>query len=114
MPSSAPRPCPWAGCTKLIGRRDRYCGEHNRAAEARKPQRMRGRKLQERNERLARANPLCVRCQAKGIVRAAVEWDHIVSLINGGVDEESNLQGLCHDCHVEKNREDGVYTHAVG
>lgn len=106
MPHSAPRPCPWAGCTKLIGRRDRYCREHNRAAEARKPQRMRGRKLQERNERLARANPLCVRCRAKGIVRAATEWDHIVPLEQGGADDESNLQGLCATCHAEKTAEE--------
>jgi len=106
MPYAAPRPCPHPGCPKLIGRKQRYCVEHARAAEARKPERIRGRALQERNERLFRASPLCVKCQARGIVRQVEHWDHIVPLEQGGADDEANLQGLCKLCHDEKTAEE--------
>ena len=68
--------------------------------------RLRGSGLQKRNRRLAREKPLCVRCQEKGRVAAANEWDHIIPLWKGGKDEESNLQGLCGPCHKDKTRED--------
>lgn len=84
----------------------RYCFEHQRAAEARKPDRLRGRALQERNARLMRANPLCVKCFAKGLVRAVEHWDHIVPLELGGADDQSNLQGLCTLCHNEKTAQE--------
>jgi 5-methylcytosine-specific restriction protein A len=32
----------------------------------------------------------------------ASELDHIVALVNGGGNEEENLQGLCAPCHVDK------------
>ena len=51
-------------------------------------------------------NPLCVHCQAKGIVRLWDELDHIVALVNGGEDAEDNLQGLCADCHATKTAKD--------
>lgn len=51
-------------------------------------------------------NPLCVHCQAKGIVRLWDELDHIVALTNGGTDTDDNLQGLCADCHKDKTAED--------
>ena len=75
-------------------------------AGAKAKARLRGRKLQERNARLARKDPLCVRCKAKGRIRPATEWDHIIPLCKGGADHESNLQGLCEDCHKDKTRED--------
>jgi len=65
-------------------------------------ERLRGRARQERNARLAFANPLCVECEKLGLVRAAEEWDHTVPLADGGADHESNLQGLCHDHHAAK------------
>ena len=68
--------------------------------------RLRGSGLQKRNARLSQQEPLCVRCQAKGRVSVAKEWDHIIPLWKGGKDEESNLQGLCTPCHKDKTRED--------
>jgi 5-methylcytosine-specific restriction endonuclease McrA len=66
--------------------------------------RIRGRKRMTRNNRLFQRNPLCVHCKALGIVKQATEWDHIVSLVDGGLEHESNLQGLCRDCHVAKTQ----------
>lgn len=65
-------------------------------------QRITGRRLQVRNARLARHAPLCVECLKAGRTEAATEWDHIVPLHLGGLDHESNLQGLCHECHQAK------------
>lgn len=68
----------------------------------RRTNRMRGRKLQQRNARLLRENPLCVACQAEGRIREAVEVDHTIALAEGGGDHRWNLQGLCMACHREK------------
>jgi len=67
--------------------------------------RIRGRRLQRiRAEHLAE-HPLCVHCEARGIVREATELDHITALVNGGSDDGPK-QGLCHECHEAKTRKD--------
>ncbi len=71
--------------------------------------RLRGRKLQDRRRRWFDLNPLCVRCQAKGRVTVATELDHIVPLFKQGKDDESNVQGLCFECHEAKTAEDIGY-----
>jgi len=48
-------------------------------------------------------HPLCAECERNDRVEAATELDHIIELIDGGADDESNLQGLCHACHVAKS-----------
>ena len=53
-----------------------------------------------------RCNPLCVACEAKGLIARATEVDHIQPLHKGGTDEPDNLQGLCRDCHADKTRRD--------
>lgn len=67
--------------------------------------RIRGRALQRINARILDDNPLCVMCQAKGKLRIATELDHIVALVNGGLDEGAK-QGLCHSCHADKTAVD--------
>lgn len=53
-------------------------------------------------------HPLCVECQAKGMVVAAAEVDHIVPLADGGTNDDENLQSLCKSCHSRKTaRESG-------
>lgn len=64
---------------------------------------MTGRKLQAARKALFEANPLCVACQAKGIVRLAEFRDHTLSLGEGGLDVPENTQGLCGPCHDEKS-----------
>jgi 5-methylcytosine-specific restriction protein A len=69
-------------------------------------ERLSGRRLQERNARILETHPLCVCCQAKGIVRAAVQVDHRIPLHLGGTDSDDNLQGLCKKCHDEKSAQE--------
>lgn len=73
-------------------------------------QRIRGRRLQAIRERVLTGNPLCVACEAAGRVTAATQVDHIVALANHGADEETNLQGLCDECHRIKTAADLGYT----
>jgi 5-methylcytosine-specific restriction endonuclease McrA len=65
--------------------------------------RIRGRRLQERNARVLARQPLCAHCLKQDITRSAVEVDHITPLHLGGPDHESNLQGLCIECHEDKS-----------
>jgi 5-methylcytosine-specific restriction protein A len=58
-------------------------------------------------------HPLCVDCQARGVLRAAAHIDHIkpVSGPNDpGFWNEANHQALCHSCHSRKTViEDGGF-----
>ena len=65
-------------------------------------QRTRGRKWMTIRARWMREHPLCCRCEARGYARPATQLDHIVPLIDGGKDDESNYQSLCAHCHDEK------------
>jgi 5-methylcytosine-specific restriction protein A len=69
-------------------------------------QRIRGHALQRIRERLLRANPLCALCAKQCRVAAATEVDHIVPLFRGGIEDDSNRQGLCAECHARKTAED--------
>ena len=73
---------------------------------SRKVLRIRGPRLQAIRARHFRHQPLCVVCDTKGVVRLATELDHVVPLHKGGLDEDSNRQGLCADCHEDKTRVD--------
>lgn len=72
--------------------------------------RITGRRLQRIRERYFDSHPLCVECEKAGRVRLATELDHIVALVNGGLDFDQdkgkNRQGLCFDCHEDKTRSD--------
>lgn len=48
----------------------------------------------------------CAICGCK--IGATVKWalDHIIALINGGENRESNLQPICDACHKAKTRAD--------
>jgi 5-methylcytosine-specific restriction protein A len=72
--------------------------------------RIRGRHLQAIRARHRSENPLCAMCQAKGIVRAWTELDHIVPMEQGGSDSAHNRQGLCAECHRLKTAIDMAYT----
>jgi len=73
--------------------------------------RIRGRRLQRIRERHLTRYPFCVMCLAMDPPKyvKATEIDHIVALVNGGKDIESNRQGLCDEHHRYKTRRDLGY-----
>lgn len=50
---------------------------------------------------LRRDNGLCQRCLRANRVQAGNEVHHIKPKAQGGTDEDTNLETLCHDCHEE-------------
>ena len=62
-------------------------------------QRVRGSKWMAIRARWFREHPLCVHCQEQGRVTAANRLDHVIPLIDGGKDDDSNYQSLCEPCH---------------
>ena len=74
-------------------------------------QRLRGRAGQRQRARRLAAEPMCRHCLAKGIVTASVVPDHIVALVNGGTDADSNIQCLCEPCHRAKTSADLGHRH---
>jgi len=50
----------------------------------------------------------CGRCARTIVSGEAWICDHVVALINGGENRESNLQPLCGMCNVKKNKMDVV------
>lgn len=44
----------------------------------------------------------CAGCRAAGRLRPASEVDHVVPLWENGTNDDSNLQAINVDCHVEK------------
>jgi len=72
-------------------------------------QRITGTRLQQIRTTLYEANPLCVACEKRGIVRLGTQADHVVALANGGresLDPHDNRQLLCAECHAEKTKLD--------
>ena len=106
MPERFKKPCTYPGCRILVTDGKPRCEQHRqqwtRKADA--PERMRGRALQEARARLFKRSPLCVECERSGRVAAATQRDHVVPLGEGGLDVESNTQGLCETCHDVKSK----------
>lgn len=70
-------------------------------------QRTRGRPWATRRARiLSRDCGVCLPCQRAGRVTEAVEVDHIVAIVNGGTDDDDNLQAICKACHEVKTAAD--------
>jgi 5-methylcytosine-specific restriction protein A len=47
--------------------------------------------------------PLCVICRAEGRAKTVTQRDHVIPLAEGGLDDETNEQALCDDCHEAKS-----------
>lgn len=68
--------------------------------------RLRGRAGVAQRKRRLTAEPTCRICRGKGVIVAATRVDHILALVNGGTDDDSNVQSLCEPCHEAKTRVD--------
>lgn len=106
MPTTSPRPCSHAGCGVLVRDGSGRCPRHPREQWAKRPEitkRITGRKLQKLRAELFARDPRCAECRKQGRLSLATQRDHIAPLAEGGADDDSNVQGLCDDCHREKS-----------
>lgn len=53
-----------------------------------------------------RANGRCQECGRRICAGDAWQADHVMALVNGGENRESNLRALCGWCHKEKTAQD--------
>jgi len=116
MPKKAGSACEWPGCPN-VHYNGKYCDEH---MKERKKDYARSYKLREdrshlldfyassawrglRQHHITR-NPLCVSCEAKGLVVPADHVDHIIEIRDDWDKrlDSTNLQSLCISCHSKK------------
>lgn len=103
MPYAALRPCRQPGCRARVPRG--YCAAHS--PERGRPSstaRGYGRRWEKLRRMILDETPMC---QAEGCNRIATQVDHILPLREGGTDERTNLQSLCHKCHSRKTAKEG-------
>ena len=75
------------------------------SAQAKKTKRLRGRLGASQRARRLAAEPNCRDCfEYGGIIRKAVEVDHIVPISQGGSDEDDNVRCLCASCHKARTQ----------
>lgn len=106
MPRSAPKKCSYVGCRKLVSDGSGRCEDHARPAWVKRTEvtkRITGRRLQRMRADLFAREPLCAECRLAGRVTLATQRDHIIPLCEGGLDDETNEQGLCDSCHEAKS-----------
>jgi 5-methylcytosine-specific restriction protein A len=126
MPVSAPRPCPRAGCNRLISGRQRYCSDCQRIYERQKDehrpnshQRGYDRQWRKASKDYLERNPLCEcpECKDPNTGEQIRLWsaevvDHIKPH-RGDMRkfwDEDNWQAMAKTCHDKKTaREDGGF-----
>jgi 5-methylcytosine-specific restriction enzyme A len=115
MPTAPMRPCTYPGCPSLTdsGRCETHKRQQRKAIDARRgtaAQRGYDSNWKAARDWYLRNHPLCVICQANGIITAAQVVDHIKP--HKGDHklfwDRDNWQALCESCHNSKTaREDG-------
>ena len=104
MPRAFKRICTYPGCTTLADGPRCEAHPHQWSRETYTRRQITGRALQRERAALFAADPLCALCKQSGRATLADVRDHIVPLAQGGEDERSNTQGLCHACHDAKSQ----------
>ena len=103
MPRRAKQECAEPRCRALT--RSSRCPLHQRHArdyDTHRPsaaKRHYGRKWRVRRRVILARDPFC---KAPGCNAVSTDVDHIVDVVDGGSDDDDNLQGLCHPCHSRK------------
>ena len=110
MPNVLGAACRVRTCPRKAIQGTGYCELHykERYRDNRLPSHKRGYNARWNKLRKAKrqANPLCERCQAKGITRIAELVHHITPLDKGGeLLAWDNLMSLCRNCHDEIHME---------
>jgi len=98
MPMAPPRACPRCGRLRCL--EHQWSGWSQRRADV--TPRVRGRELQRRRVRLFQREPWCRLCAQAGRRTLATIRDHVRPLAEGGPDDETNEQPLCHACSDRK------------
>lgn len=109
--------CRYPGCHKTVEFGEKYCAEHKKkkaVAIERKTANDRGYtyKWQKASKAFLKHHPLCVACEAKGIIKAAEVVDHIKPHKGNKILfwDKKNWQALCKQCHDRKTAtEDGGF-----
>lgn len=117
MANHAPRPCCHPGCSRLVSNGS-YCAEHQQLADHRRAEQLKGANKRYNRTRdesdkfystaawrrfrdyILITRPLCVDCEAQGLVVPAVVVDHLKPYKERpdlGLDE-ANVRGLCRPC----------------
>lgn len=107
-------PCRAYACPNLVSRADKgFCDKHASHRHGWQKQQQgkttteRGygqawRKL--RQQVMERDGYLCQVCKRQGRLTEAQAVDHIINKAQGGTDELTNLQAICHTCHKAKTQ----------
>lgn len=105
MPTAPPIACPCGG-RRIKGKCDRCSAGHRRnetrdAATIAFNNRTYGRRWKEFRKQYLQANPLCLDCEAKGLVRAASEPHHKIKVKDDPSRQydHENMIPLCKPCH---------------
>ncbi|PYB87171.1 HNH endonuclease [Pseudomonas fulva] len=120
MPLRPQRPCRAQGCRALHRNASGYCDTHAEQVKSYVKEKPResstargyGYKWQQARAGFLAKHPLCIKCQARGLVVVATDVDHIEPH-KGDMAvfwDRSNWQALCASCHSIKTAgEDGGF-----
>ena len=101
MPYKAPTGCSQPGCPYLAFK-DGRCKQHPLGPRPSPTRRGYGSDWQKIREEHLKMEPYCRACGAQ-----ATDVDHIVPKRQGGSNDHSNLQSLCHSHHSQKTGRGG-------
>lgn len=112
MPKKPARPCREPGCVLKTEARDGYCDQHRAAQRKEYDQQRRfdperavyqSRRWRNLVEIKRKADPICERCKAKGILNQTEIVHHKVPIAQGGAPYDLlNTESVCRKCHAEE------------